>query len=617
MTWIRDVMGLDAYVDGVPVTSRRSINFLGIRWRDVAANEQIDHAHAEWAIYALAPPTGNASVASVDGLVVLDSPTSVQIDAPSLSWTAAGLVYAATDLRVDCEGTLRLGTSDASAIEIGGAGVPILNGATPSNPAHLATKAYVDGVVAAGVPNPLTTVSEIAPTGGALTLTADVTASGFVEATGGLYGATDRADRYVVRTTTGAGGSLSFGGPAYVLPAGSATLPPIGIADVGRRVLVVLDGSGSLVVSPDAGDTVDGGASVTLDASTPWALFIVTTGAAWRTIRGGGAGGSSYTFGDGLTESGGDVDIDMTDTTVFAEADTASRVPVRSSGGVINATGFQRSTAGAMAVGTATQTGLTIGHTAASTVVNSSSLSLRSASAISVRPSGDASNTLLLSVSGGTLLALSDKPAKLDATGALAIGGEASTTSTTVGRSGAATTVTGGAITLSPGGNLVMGVTGQDAYINSWGFQGLSQTTGYIWYTANRAYRIADFNGLSEIVMRPMADTATTDATKTTIATLTPSTTRPTQYEVLVRVEDASGNMKAWFDRIACRGQGGAAAFAGGGTAAVAATADGAADAAVSSCALEYDCSTTTVRVRATGLAATTLTWSVSVREVH
>lgn len=296
VTWIRDVMGLDAYVDGVPVTSRRSINFLGIRWRDVAANEQIDHAHAEFAIYALAPPTGDASVTSVDGLVILDSPMSVQIDAPSLSWTAAGLLYAATDLRVDCEGTLRLGTSDASAIEIGGAGVPILNGATPSNPAHLATKAYVDGVVAAGVPNPLTTVSEIAPTGGALTLTADVTASGFVEATGGLYGATDRADRFVVRTTTGAGGSLSFGGPAYVLPAGSATLPPIGIADVGRRVLVVLDGSGSLVVSPDAGDTVDGVASVTLDTSTPWALFIVTTGSAWRTIRGGGSGGGSVDF---------------------------------------------------------------------------------------------------------------------------------------------------------------------------------------------------------------------------------------------------------------------------------------------------------------------------------
>jgi hypothetical protein len=111
------------------------------------------------------------------------------------------------------------------------------------------------------------------------------------------------------------------------------------------------------------------------------------------------------------------------------------------------------------------------------------------------------------------------------------------------------------------------------------------------------------------------ADVATTNNTQTTLATLTPSATRPTRYRITTMVEDASGNMKLWEDVIPARGQGGSAAFAGTASP-IGATVIKTADAAVTTATLEYDTSTTTVRVRGTGIAATNLTWSIFWEEI-
>ena len=78
-----------------------------------------------------------------------------------------------------------------------------------------------------------------------------------------------------------------------------------------------------------------------IGAAVPWTA---DTSPTFQVI--GASVGSAYTFGDGLVESGGDVDIDLTDTTVFAPAAaTASRVPVLDASARLVAAGLIRTSA--------------------------------------------------------------------------------------------------------------------------------------------------------------------------------------------------------------------------------------------------------------------------------
>lgn len=397
-------------------------------------------------------------------------------------------------------------------------------------------------------------------------------------------------------------GNLSLSGtPTASLEASSMTFEATGTT-LGFTAASTMSAQGSGIsiraggvpAAPSAGQVLIRGTTIELTGTL--------------TNNGSPIGGGSYTAGDGLTLTGSDFDVDLSDTTIFSNAGVASRALVLDGSSRVIATALRR-TGGTLTVETITSGDVVLAAAdavAISATVGGVAVNANTAIALNAA-TGDGSITLdgsgnidVQVIAGGTLTET--------------IG----SASRTVTASGANRTETyGGNYSLIPGGNLVLGASGQDAYINCWGFQGTAYTNGFIFYTTNRAFRVADYNGLAEIILRPTSDTATTDATQTTIATITPSTTRPTQFEVLVRVEDASGNMKAWHDVVACRGQGGSAAFSGGGTGAVGATVNGTADAAVTTCALEYDCSTTMVRVRATGIAATNLTWSVTILEVH
>jgi hypothetical protein len=169
-----------------------------------------------------------------------------------------------------------------------------------------------------------------------------------------------------------------------------------------------------------------------------------------------------------------------------------------------------------------------------------------------------------------------------------------------------ATTISGGDVNIN-------GTTGFAAFVSG-GIAQIGGATGSHLWGAN--IKMRDYaSGDVHATFQWSAYVATTNATQTTLLSLTPSATRPSAYEVFVLCEDASGNMKAWLNTVPARGQSGAAAFAGAASP-IAGAVLGTPDAALNTATMELDTSTTTVRVRGTGIAATNLTWFVFVREI-
>lgn len=123
-----------------------------------------------------------------------------------------------------------------------------------------------------------------------------------IDLTGG-YTRLRRAVAASTALTSGdASGSLGFNTHTYVL-LGTATaraLPDITSGDIGRSIRIHwLGTSGSLVVSPDGSDTIDGAASITLDEDTPAAEFVAESTTRWTAIAfvktvGGGGGATDH-----------------------------------------------------------------------------------------------------------------------------------------------------------------------------------------------------------------------------------------------------------------------------------------------------------------------------------
>lgn len=122
---------------------------------------------------------------------------------------------------------------------------------------------------------------------------------------------------------------------------------------------------------------------------------------------------------------------------------------------------------------------------------------------------------------------------------------------------------------------------------------------------------------VDRFILRWEADTSTTDATLTTLATFTP-TARPSTYEITVHAFTASGAACAyWSRRVRAVLRSGSAVVDGIDTAASGAAPDkNDSGASLATAALTIDTSTTTVRVRGAGIAATNLTWVVTCTEL-
>lgn len=124
------------------------------------------------------------------------------------------------------------------------------------------------------------------------------------------------------------------------------------------------------------------------------------------------------------------------------------------------------------------------------------------------------------------------------------------------------------------------------------------------------AVKVQDASYTDRTLFRSPPDTATTDATLTTLANLVP-TARPSTYPVVVHAWDASLNVARWRVEVGAILRGGAAVIIDASPPSAAAPT--AADAALSTCALTVDTSTTNVRLRGAGVAATNLTWACTV----
>jgi hypothetical protein len=165
--------------------------------------------------------------------------------------------------------------------------------------------------------------------------------------------------------------------------------------------------------------------------------------------------GGAYTAGDGLTLTGSDFDIDLTDTTKFTAVGAVSRVPVLTAGGVLLAAGassnsgaFALDAAAALTVGGTTQTGLTIGRTtAAGTTVQGA--------------------TLLATAPGAVSLASSAGTMSIDAGTSLTIGGT-NQTGLTIGRTTTAgTTLQGATCSVTAPGAISVNSTGSTVTIEA------------------------------------------------------------------------------------------------------------------------------------------------------
>lgn len=143
------------------------------------------------------------------------------------------------------------------------------------------------------------------PAAGTVTLkgaTAIVTDAPLIDLAGGytrLRRAVQASNNLASSNATGA---LTFATHAYVLTGAATgrTLPDITASDVGREIRINwLGTSGSLVVTPDGADTIDGAATLTLDPNTPSATFIAESTSRWTAIVHRKTGGATTSIADG------------------------------------------------------------------------------------------------------------------------------------------------------------------------------------------------------------------------------------------------------------------------------------------------------------------------------
>lgn len=224
---------------------------------------------------------------------------------------------------------------------------------------------------------------------------------------------------------------------------------------------------------------------------------------------------------------------------------------------------------------------------------------------IALRPTGDTVDTLVCAVVSGECKLSSSKNIRI-----------VGTTSILDGTSRSMVNVNGVQRLDCQASSNTLGTTATDLLLNGFSLQASVASADVIFYCGTRKFVVSDYSAGAKVAFRPVTDATSTDATAFTLFSYSPSTTRPSAYEVFVFAENAAGEMKAWHNVFPARGQGGAAAFPGG-TSSITGAVLGTPDAALSGAAFLLDVSTTTIRGRATGIAATSLNWTGFVREIH
>jgi hypothetical protein len=190
------------------------------------------------------------------------------------------------------------------------------------------------------------------------------------------------------------------------------------------------------------------------------------------------------------------------------------------------------------------------------------------------------------------------------ATSSVAVGTQSASTSTALGRSGANTTLDGAAITVTAGGYYsAYGLTGHDVSSNA-----IVRVIAGNYFSINAYGRKVDYNDQggteNRIKKEWAADVQTTNATTATGWAPTVDA-RGGRVVGVVRGRHSSGHVSFRYEYDA-RLTGGAAAWVGGDPPLPVKIADP----FLAGCQLELDLSTTTVRRRITGIAATTIDWS-------
>lgn len=177
-----------------------------------------------------------------------------------------------------------------------------------------------------------------------------------------------------------------------------------------------------------------------------------------------------------------------------------------------------------------------------------------------------------------------------------------------------------GSATLSSAGHCVVTSTGGNASLTAVGSvtcQSVSDATlrttvGRLILAAPTTTSVSMGDGTTDRALwRYLTDTNSTNATTFTLGSITP-TSRAATYEVTVMGTTATAEVYYTFT-LRGRLRSGVAEFAGS----TPPTPDFEGSAALSACQCEIDSSSGVFRVRPTGIASTTITWTLSVREVR